>query len=45
MIPALLLAAESVTTCSVVEVHDGDSIRCDADRVRISGIDAPGRLK
>jgi micrococcal nuclease len=41
MIPTMLLAVVSVTACSVVEVHDGDSIRCNGERVRISGIDAP----
>lgn len=41
MILALLLAAAPVATCAVVEAHDGDSIRCDGERIRISDIDAP----
>lgn len=35
----LLLAAAFV--CTPLSVHDGDSIRCGRERVRISNIDAP----
>jgi endonuclease YncB( thermonuclease family) len=41
MIVAPLLAAAPVATCAAVEVHDGDSIRCDGERIRFSDIDAP----
>jgi len=46
MILSLLLvaqpvAAQPVSTCGEVVVHDGDTIRCDGRRVRISNIDAP----
>lgn len=36
--PLLLAAA---LTCATVTVHDGDTIRCDGERVRIANIDAP----
>lgn len=36
--PILLAAA---LTCAVLTVHDGDTIRCDGERVRIANIDAP----
>lgn len=35
----LLLAA--VIACSTVTVHDGDTIHCDGEKVRIANIDAP----
>ena len=41
MIPSLLLALAPISTCGSVTVHDGDTIRCDGERVRISNIDAP----
>jgi micrococcal nuclease len=31
----------AATLCLAPVVHDGDSIRCGADRIRISNIDAP----
>ena len=37
----LTLLASTATACAVVEVHDGDSIHCDGERIRISDIDAP----
>ena len=37
MTPLILAAA----VCSVVSVHDGDTIRCGRERVRIANIDAP----
>ena len=37
MTPLILAAA----VCSVVSVHDGDTIRCDGEKVRIANIDAP----
>jgi endonuclease YncB( thermonuclease family) len=43
MIPllALTLAAGQPFTCAVVQVHDGDTLRCaDGTRVRLQGIDA-----
>lgn len=36
---SLILAAAVV--CTPLSVHDGDSIRCGSERVRISDIDAP----
>lgn len=41
MIPAILLVAAPLAACTVVEVHDADTIRCDGERIRISDIDAP----
>lgn len=37
----LILAASAALTCQSVTVHDGDSIRCGAERIRIANIDAP----
>lgn len=37
MIPVLAAAL----ICTAPQVHDGDTIRCDGQRVRIWGIDAP----
>lgn len=34
-----LLAALAI--CTVVQVHDGDSLRCDGEKVRLANIDAP----
>lgn len=39
MITALALAA--ATLCPSPTVHDGDSIRCGAERIRLLNIDAP----
>ncbi|NBW09739.1 MAG: thermonuclease family protein [Caulobacteraceae bacterium] len=39
MIPALAYAAAAL--CLSPTVHDGDTIRCGAERIRISDIDAP----
>ena len=36
-----LLALAASTPCPVLSVHDGDTIRCGAERVRIADIDAP----
>lgn len=36
---SFLLAAAAI--CSSPSVHDGDTIRCGAERVRIANIDAP----
>ena len=37
--PAALAAA--LVFCTTVTVHDGDTIRCGAERIRIANIDAP----
>jgi endonuclease YncB( thermonuclease family) len=37
----LILAAALAAGCPAMSVHDGDSIRCGAERVRIADIDAP----
>lgn len=37
----LMLAAAVSTACPALSVHDGDTIRCGAERVRIADIDAP----
>jgi len=34
-------AAAATSTCDFISVHDGDTIRCGSERVRLSGIDAP----
>lgn len=39
MIPTLAYAAAAL--CLSPTVHDGDTIRCGAERIRISDIDAP----
>lgn len=36
---SLILAAAAI--CSVTSVHDGDTIRCGSEKVRIANIDAP----
>lgn len=41
MIVVLTLAPAAILTCIPVQVHDGDSIRCGAERIRIANIDAP----
>lgn len=38
--PALPILATAIV-CSVVSVHDGGSLRCDGEKVRIANIDAP----
>ena len=39
----MLLAAVSsaIIACTAPAVHDGDTLRCGADRVRLFGVDAP----
>lgn len=37
----LLLSAALWAACPAPQVHDGDTLRCGAERVRISDIDAP----
>ncbi|AYV47484.1 nuclease [Caulobacter flavus] len=39
--PALPLLAAAVIACTAPKVHDGDTLRCGADRVRLFGVDAP----
>lgn len=38
---SLGLAASAALACASVTVHDGDSIRCGGERIRIANIDAP----
>lgn len=38
--PASLIAA-TIIACTAPQVHDGDTLRCGADRVRLFGVDAP----
>lgn len=38
--PASLIAA-AIIACTAPQVHDGDTLRCGADRVRLFGVDAP----
>lgn len=37
--PAALVAA--IIACTAPAVHDGDTLRCGADRIRLYGVDAP----
>lgn len=37
----ILLALAAATACPAPIVHDGDTIRCNGDRVRLIDIDAP----
>lgn len=37
----LIIAAASIIACTDPNVHDGDTIRCGAERVRLFGVDAP----
>jgi len=37
----MILASAVGTTCPALSVHDGDTIRCGGERVRIANIDAP----
>jgi len=41
MFQMIILAAAAATLCPAPNVHDGDTLRCGAERVRISDIDAP----
>ncbi|HQR89362.1 MAG: nuclease [Caulobacter sp. 12-67-6] len=38
---ALPLLAAAVIACTAPKVHDGDTLRCGAQRVRLFGVDAP----
>jgi endonuclease YncB( thermonuclease family) len=38
---ALPLLAAAVIACTAPKVHDGDTLRCGADRIRLFGVDAP----
>lgn len=35
------IIATALAICSVTSVHDGDTIRCGSERVRIANVDAP----
>lgn len=35
------IALAAVIACTAPNVHDGDTLRCGADRVRLFGVDAP----
>ena len=35
------LAAASIIACTAPSVHDGDTLRCGSERVRLYGVDAP----
>ena len=39
--PLIFTAFAAATLCSMPSVHDGDTIRCGAERIRIANIDAP----
>ena len=41
LLAAAALAADQPFACSQLQVHDGDSIRCGRERIRIETIDAP----
>lgn len=38
---ALFLLASGLIACTAPSVHDGDTLRCGPDRVRLFGVDAP----
>jgi hypothetical protein len=38
---ALPLLAAGIIACTAPTVHDGDTLRCGADRIRLFGVDAP----
>ncbi len=38
---ALLFFAAGIIACTAPAVHDGDTLRCGAERVRLFGVDAP----
>jgi endonuclease YncB( thermonuclease family) len=35
------LVAAAIIACTAPTVHDGDTLRCGADRIRLFGVDAP----
>ncbi|PVM92797.1 thermonuclease family protein [Caulobacter endophyticus] len=37
----VILAASGLIACTAPSVHDGDTLRCGPDRVRLHGVDAP----
>ena len=37
----LTLIAGAVIACTAPQVHDGDTLRCGHDRIRLFGVDAP----
>lgn len=39
--PALPLIAGAIIACTAPTVHDGDTLRCGADSIRLFGVDAP----
>jgi endonuclease YncB( thermonuclease family) len=39
--PTLALLAASIIACTAPTVHDGDTLRCGPDRIRLYGVDAP----
>lgn len=39
--PIAPLVAAAIIACSAPPVHDGDTLRCGAERVRLYGVDAP----
>lgn len=41
MLLPMILAAAVATSCPALSVHDGDTIRCGRERIRIADIDAP----
>jgi len=41
MLLPMIMAAAAGTSCLGVSVHDGDTIRCGGERIRIANIDAP----
>jgi len=41
MFPISLLAGAALALCPAPSVHDGDTIHCGAEKVRIANIDAP----
>lgn len=41
LLAAAALASNQPFACAQLKVHDGDSIRCGSERIRIENIDAP----
>ncbi len=39
--PASLLLAAAIIACNAPKVHDGDTLRCGSESVRLFGVDAP----
>ncbi|MBO9707999.1 MAG: thermonuclease family protein [Caulobacter sp.] len=37
----IALVAAALVACTAPAVHDGDTLRCDGERVRLFGVDAP----